>query len=177
MSAPGRSAAGEREFIDSPLHAGIGKHQLLVEWGLLPGPVLDLSAYIEPRRDRYYEALLRVTTHGDWDGWFRFFLEVIEEQARDAARRACHLYDLRTEMRQRVAAPRASALLPVLVDQLFQTPALTISIAMEILGVTHRWASQTIDKLIEAAILSEVHGPGRAGLFIAPEVLRALERR
>jgi Fic family protein len=148
---------------------------LLVEWGLLPGPVLDLSAYIEPRRDRYYDTLLRVSTQGDWDGWFRFFLEVIEQQARDAATRAYRLYDLRTEMRRRVAAPRASALLPVLVDQLFQTPALTISIAMDVLTVTHRWASQTIDKLIEAAILQEVPGPGRARLFIAPEVLRAIE--
>ena len=57
---------------------------LLVEWGLLPGPVLDLSAYIEPRRDRYYDALLRVSTHGDWADWFSFFLEVVAEQARDA---------------------------------------------------------------------------------------------
>jgi len=148
---------------------------LLVDWGLLPGPVLDLSAYIEPRRDRYYDTLLRVSTHGDWDGWFSFFLEVVEQQARDAAKRAYRLYDLRTEMRHRVAAPRASALLPVLVDQLFQSPALTISIAMEVLGVTHRWASQTIEKLIEAKILSEVPASGRARLFIAPEVLRAIE--
>jgi hypothetical protein len=78
-------------------------------------------------------------------------------------------------MRRRVAAPRASALLPVLVDQIFQTPALTISVVMQILGVTHRWASQTIDKLIEAKILCEVPGQGRARLFVAPEVLRAIE--
>jgi Fic family protein len=148
---------------------------LLVEWGLLPGPVLDLSAYIEPRRNRYYDALLRVSTHGDWDGWFSFFLEVIERQARDAVKRAYRLYDLRTEMRRRVAAPRASALLPMLVDQLFQTPALTISVAMTVLGVTHRWASQTIEKLIEAEILREVPGQGRPRLFTAPDVLRAIE--
>jgi len=148
---------------------------LLVEWGLLPWPVLDLSAYIEPRRNRYYDALLRVSTHGDWDGWFSFFLEVIERQARDAVKRAYRLYDLRTEMRRRVAAPRASALLPMLVDQLFQTPALTISVAMTVLGVTHRWASQTIEKLIEAEILREVPGQGRPRLFTAPDVLRAIE--
>jgi len=56
---------------------------LLVDWGLLPGALLDLSAYIEPRRDTYYDALLRVSTHGDWPGWFRFFLEVVERQARE----------------------------------------------------------------------------------------------
>jgi hypothetical protein len=77
-------------------------------------------------------------------------------------------------MRQRIAAPRASALLPVLVDHLFQTPALTISTVMEVLGVTHRWASQTVDKLTDVGILRGT-GPGRARLFIAPEVLRAIE--
>ena len=30
---------------------------LLVEWGVLPAPVLDLSAWLEPRRDRYYAGL------------------------------------------------------------------------------------------------------------------------
>ena len=80
---------------------------LLVEWGLLAGPMLDLSAYVEPRRDRYCETLLRTV--------------------------------------------------------------------MEVLGVTHRWASQTVDKLTDAGILREVPGPGRARLFIAPEVLRAIE--
>jgi Fic family protein len=148
---------------------------LLVEWGLLPGPMLDLSAYIEPRRDRYYEALLRVSTHGDWRGWFSFFLEVIEQQARDAGNRAQHLHDLRKEMRQRVATARASALLPVLVDQLFQTPAITINLAKDVLGVTHRAASLNVDKLIAAKILHEVPSSSRTRVFIASEVINAIE--
>jgi len=57
----------------------------------------------------------------------------------------------------------------------WKTPALTISVAMTVLGVTHRWASQTIEKLIEAEILREVPGQGRPRLFTAPEVLRAIE--
>lgn len=57
---------------------------LLVEWGLLPGPMLDLSAYIEPRRDRYYTALLEVSTAGDWASWFAFFLEVVAAAGRRA---------------------------------------------------------------------------------------------
>lgn len=50
---------------------------LLVEWDLLPGPLLDLSAYIEPHRDHYYEALLRVSTHGEWGSWLEYFLEAV----------------------------------------------------------------------------------------------------
>ena len=151
---------------------------LLVEWGLLPGPMLDLSAYIEPRRDRYYESLLRVSTQGDWAGWFSFFLEVIEEQARDATARARRLYDLRTKMRAQVATTRASAMLPLLVDQLFVVPAITINVATAVLGMTSRAASQNLERLVAAGILREIPGSGRTRrLFIAPEVLNAIEGR
>ena len=100
---------------------------LLVEWGLLPGPVLDLSAYIEPQRDRYYAGLLAVSTDGDWEGWYDFMVEVFAEQSLDAARRARRLHDLRTDFRRRVATSRSSGLLPTLVDELFQVPALTLT--------------------------------------------------
>jgi hypothetical protein len=63
-----------------------------------------------------------------------------------------------------------------MVDQLFLAPAVTIAAAQEVLGVTHRWASQTIDKLCAAGVLQEVAPAGRARLFIAPDILRAIER-
>jgi Fic family protein len=148
---------------------------LLVEWGILPGPLLDLSAYIERRRDRYYSTLLRVSTEADWRGWFMFFLEAVAEQARDTVVRARRLHELRTDMRQRVTTARSSALLPHLVDQLFEIPALTTGRAMEILGVTHRAASLTLARLVQAGVLTEVPGSGRTRLFIAAEIIDAVE--
>ena len=150
---------------------------LLVEWGVLPGAVLDLSAYIEPRRDRYYGALMAVSTHGDWLGWIDFMLEVFEHQARDAAARARALQELRDDFRRRVATTRASGLLPVLVDELFRVPALTITRARDLLGVTHRAATQNVEKLVAAGLLSEVPNSGRRRLFLAHEVITAVEGR
>ena len=46
---------------------------LLVEWGLLDAPILDLSARIEPRCNEYYARLLATSTDGDWSGWLSFF--------------------------------------------------------------------------------------------------------
>ncbi|MFD4430419.1 Fic family protein [Nocardia sp. NPDC058497] len=146
---------------------------LLVEWGLLPGPLLDLSSYIEPRRERYYEGLLRVSTDGDWLGWFEFFLEVIEEQARDSLARAVRLDALRTELRLRVARARSSGLLPILVDELFRSPIISIAIAMNALDVTHRAATLNVEKLVEAGILVEVTR-GRTRFFAAPDVLAVM---
>lgn len=99
----------------------------LVERGLLPAPLLDLSAYLEPRRDRYYDGLLKVSTQGDWTGWLLFFLEVVEEQARDALQRARSLQDLRERMRRQVSAVRSSGSAAKLVDALFDIPVITIS--------------------------------------------------
>jgi len=150
---------------------------LLVEWGLLPGPVLDLSAYIEPRREAYYGALLAVSMQGDWRGWYAFMLEVFEEQARDAVRRARRLQQLRDDYRQRVATSRASGLLPVLVDELFRIPALTIPRARELLDVTNRAAAQNVEKLVAARILRELPGARRPRLFVAAEILAAVDGR
>jgi len=148
---------------------------LLVEWGLLPGPVLDLSAYIEPRRDRYYDGLLAVSTHGNWTAWFDFMLEVFEHQAQDAVQRARGLDALRTDYLDRVTTSRSSALLVRLVDELFTVPALTIPHAQQVLGVTHRSASQSIARLVGLGILQERPARGRRRLFLAADVLTATE--
>jgi Fic family protein len=148
---------------------------LLVEWGLLPAPLLDLSAYIEPRRDSYYSGLFNVTAQGDWNGWLSFFLDVVAHQARDALQRARALQDLRERMREQTMISRASASSTRLVDALFDIPMLTIPRAQALLGVTHRAASLNIDKLVDLGILREVQIGRRPRLFVAPDVMAAVE--
>ncbi len=148
---------------------------LLVEWGLLPLPLLDLSAYIEARRDEYYAGLLRVSTEGRWLEWVQFFLTAVREQATDVVRRAQRLQQLRDEYRGRVATARSSGLLARLVDNLFETPALTINRARDVLGVTHRAATLNVEKLADAGIVSELQSGGRQRVFLAVDILRALE--
>lgn len=148
---------------------------LLVEWGLLRAPLLDLSAYIEPRRDQYYDGLLRVSTQGDWKGWFAFFLEVVEHQAGDARLRATRLHDLRERMRSQVTTPRGSGLPTLLVDALFDLPMLTIKRAQGVLGVTPRAAAMNIERLVAAGILRELEARGRQRWFRADEIMSAVE--
>jgi len=148
---------------------------LLVEWGLLPGPLLDLSAYIEPRRDRYYDALVGVSTKGDWITWTTFFLECVEQQARDTISRAGALNNLREDYRRRTAGARSAGTLGLLIDELFHVPALTNNKAIEILGVTHRAAAQNIDKLVAAGILVETQSRGRTRQFVARGIMNVVE--
>ncbi len=144
---------------------------LLVEWGLLPGPMLDFSAYLERRRQNYYARLLAVSMQGDWSGWVAFFLDAVAVQAKDALRRAQALQQLRDDYRSRVTGVRSSSLLPQLVDALFATPALTINAARGLLGVSHRAATIHITKLVDAGLLVEIPASGRIRRFMAREIL------
>ena len=149
---------------------------LLAEWGLLPEPMLDLSVYLEPRRDEYYARLLAVSTEGDWAGWIRFFLAAVTHQAADAADRAQRLQELRDDLRGRMGSV-GSALPGRLVEELFRSPATTITRAARHLGVTHRAARLNIAKLVAAGVLVEVPTRSRQKLFLAEEVLRVVEGR
>lgn len=48
----------------------------------LSRPYLYLSLYFKQHRDAYYQALQRVRTHGDWEGWMAYYLEGIDWTAR-----------------------------------------------------------------------------------------------
>lgn len=147
---------------------------LLQEWGLLPKPLLYLSAFFESRRDEYYERLLAVSTLGDWDGWLRFFFEGVSVGSRDVIDRARRVIELREDYHRRLQVTRASALLLKLVDYLFESPAIRIGMAQEHLGVTFRAASQNVQKLVDAGIVHEATGRDRNRVFVAREILALL---
>src|SRR5262245_9639116 len=50
----------------------------------LAEPILYLSLHFKFHRQEYYELLQRVRTHGDWEGWLRFFLNGVIETADEA---------------------------------------------------------------------------------------------
>src|SRR5262249_27219883 len=87
--------------------------------------------------------------------------------------RAVRLHELRTQLRSQVITPRSSSALPMLIDALFETPAMTITRARTLLGVTHRAATVTVERLVAAGVLAEVAPRGRARMFVAPGILAA----
>jgi len=147
---------------------------LLVHWGLLPLPLLYLSAYFERFRPAYYDLLLGVSERGAWEEWTMFFLRGVAVQARDAAGRAKRLEDLRREWTARLVGTRTSSLLLRLAENLFTRPVISIPEAQRVLGVTYPSASKNVGKLVEKGILSQL-GEGKYGrMFFAPEILQLI---
>jgi cell filamentation protein, protein adenylyltransferase len=98
----------------------------MIERELLPQPLLYLSAYFERERDGYYDGLMRVSTHGDWEAWLIYVLTGVREQATEAASLADRLLELQARTRERLQSRRATANALPLVDALFLNPLMTI---------------------------------------------------
>jgi Fic family protein len=147
---------------------------LLVEWGLLPLPLLYLSAFFHRRRQDYYDLLIAVSERSAWTEWVQFFLQGVTEQARDAIARARRLQDLQVTWRERLMQARASALLLRLADYLFDAPVLTIPEAQRLLEVTYRSAQRSVAKLVEAGVLRQVGEASYGKTFIAAEILNII---
>src|SRR6202049_1351510 len=75
---------------------------LLCAKGTLREPLLYLSLYFKTNRDRYYDLLQRVRTHGAWEEWLAFFLEGTEVTARSAAEAAKQILTLFAKDRDRI---------------------------------------------------------------------------
>ncbi len=149
---------------------------MLAETGLLPEPLLYLSAHFEHNRREYYDRLLGISRDGDWPAWIDFFVEGVGIVARDAAQRARNLLELRERIRQTLQESGQPSRLFTLVDALFAAPVTTVNQAMETMGLaSYRGAQKNIEKLMEAGFLAEVTGQKRNKVYVAKPITELLD--
>jgi Fic family protein len=142
----------------------------LVERKILYQPFLYLSAYIERNKEKYYSLLLDVSQNNGWINWIRFFLNGIIEQSRESIASIQNLMELKKKYDQKLNERKATRNSSMLVDQLFSNPIITVSSAMNFLGITYRGAQKVISFLIEEEILQEYDNRTRGKKFIAHEI-------
>ena len=148
---------------------------LLVEWGLLPLPLLYLSAYFERNREAYYAGLSAVSKRGAWREWVVYFLSGVREQSLDAVVRLRKLADLREQWREQAMRVRHSAVPVRLVEQLFETPTVTIAMIGRRLGITYPSAKRNVLRMVGAGVLQPLGEATYGQAFGAMEIFRLLE--
>lgn len=146
----------------------------LRERDLLPQPLLYLSAYFERSRSDYYEKLLRVSTHGDWNGWVAYFLAGVSAQAQEAIDLADRLLGLYDRYRELLQAEHATANALFLIDALFENPLMYTSRAEAVLGVSAPTARATIRTLEDKGILREITNRRWRKIYQADEIYELL---
>lgn len=143
--------------------------------GILPMPLLYLSAYFHRTRREYYDQLRRVSQAGSWHDWLTYFARGVASEAMDAVDRARRLKDLQADYIERIRTPRTSALVTKLIEDLIGHPMVNVASVAKALRVTPHTAQNHIDRLVKAGILREVTGRKRNRLFVADGIIKALE--
>ena len=146
----------------------------LVAKGVLPVPLLYLSAFFEATREEYYTRLLAVTEKGEWEGWLAYFLRGVAQQSEDALMRIQRIDDLLREWRARIA--KAPSRLPGKTIEFFaENPFWTVKKLAERLDVAFTTAQRAMDRLERAGIVTLTVEAKRNRVYCARAILEILE--
>lgn len=147
----------------------------LLRHGLLSEPTLTVSPWFEARRSEYDEALLGVSTEGDWDTFLTFFAHGLAEAADTTREQMLALVDVRQTLRDRVRGSSLRSALPLsVVDLAVAQPSFTVRTVARETDVTYGRANTVVGQLVDLGILEEVGRASGTRRFAAPEVLRVL---
>lgn len=167
-----------------PFHDGNGRlGRLLIVLqlcasGVLTEPTLSVSTWFEARRTEYYDALLDVSTEGDWSTWVEFFAQGLAESAEAARRRMLALAAVQTELKERLqSTPIRTGNARLLVDLAVGQPTFTVAQAARALGIGNAGAKKLIDSLVTHEVLAAYGERVYGRRFHAPRVLDVLLER
>jgi Fic family protein len=147
---------------------------LLVAKGVLPAPLLYLSAFFESTRREYYARLLAVTEQGAWAQWLTYFLTGVTQQAEDAFSRIQRIDDLLADWRERlVTSP--SRLPERAIALLVENPFWAVNRLAARLGVAFTTAQRAIDRLESASIVALAREAKRNRVYCARAILEILD--
>lgn len=150
----------------------------LVEKGVLEKPLLYISDFFEKHKTLYYDNLTFVREKNDLRQWILFFLEGVEQTAREAVLSLREILVLKDEIAKNriLKLGRKAEKAHQLLDILFQNPVISAKKGAEKLRVSPRTANELISHFLELGILKETTGHKRNRNFIFFEYLDILQR-
>lgn len=147
----------------------------LLSSGVLSEPTLTVSPWFEERRAEYYDALLRVSTHGDWDTFLAFFSQGLAAAATNTRHQMLALAAAHQSLKETVrASSLRSAHALDLVDFAVANPSFTVRKVEAALGVSYGRANSLVAQLTDIGVLDVVETGSQTRRFAAPAVLKVL---
>lgn len=149
---------------------------IMIAEGVLSSPLLYLSLYFKTRRAEYYEALQRVRTDGDWEGWLAFYLDGIAETANQASDTAARLVEVFKEHAAAIEGLGRARFTALKVHELFKKRCiLSLPVISKELDVSFPTANSTLGKLRQLGFVKEITGKRRHRVFSYEPYLRMLQ--
>ncbi len=146
----------------------------LVDRGILPSPILYLSAFFEAKRDEYYAHLRAVNENGDWEGWVEYFLNGVARQAEDALGRIKRMQETVAKWKQSFTA-KADKNCLLLIDDCMANPFMTVSGVAKKHKIAFPTAQRAIDKLEKSGVLKQTNDAKRNRMYCARKLLDILD--
>ena len=147
---------------------------MLVKRGVIPSPLLYLSAYFEATRQEYYARLLGVTERGEWEEWLIYFLRGVAIQSEDAVDRIQRIDGLFYQWKQGLIRGR-SRLPERALDLFAENPFWTVGGVAARLKVAFTTAQRAIDRLEREGVVARVGEARRNRVYCAGAILDMLE--
>ncbi len=147
---------------------------LLMQRGVLPLPLLYLSAFFEATRRDYYDGLRAVTERSAWEDWLLYFLNGVARQSEDALSRAERINQQLDQWRERVSRTGSGVALRLL-DLLGTNPFITVRKTEAQLGVAYNTAAAALRRLVKLRIVKQIGEARRDRVFCAQALLDILE--
>lgn len=148
---------------------------ILSKRGLLPEPLLYLSAFFDLHLTEYHRGLLEVSRKSDWNTWIKFFLQALAAQSDEALVNIEKLVRLHKKYRQVLHNKNASGNAITLMEHLFENPYISIPVAKKYLDVSYPAAKGTVMTLVSVGILTPTDIPHRSKIFVAAEIETSLK--
>jgi Fic family protein len=127
---------------------------MIAKWCNLSQPWLYMSSFFEKYKAEYVENMFKVSSEGAWEQWVDFCLTGTIHQANDAILRCAKLNELKSSMLARGHSGSIRA--ERIINGLFSTPFVRVSILHKKLGVSYPTAQSDIDRLEKLKILTHL---------------------
>lgn len=138
---------------------------------VLDSPTFYASAYLENTREEYYHRLAGISERGDWEGWIRYFLTAIEEQANTNSEKVESITDLYETTKGKVVELVSSQYTVNAIDALFERPIFTSATFQDLSGIPTQSAYRILRQLNEGDVITcvrESSGPKPARYLFQP---------
>ena len=128
----------------------------LCQQNILSKPLLYLSYYFKLNRTEYYDRLMNVRLHGDWENWIKFFLKGVEVVSDEATNSATAILSLKDRCSRTLSeASTNNSYFQNLLDILFETPIISRKDVIEKLGISSPTAGDLLDTFCRLDILMD----------------------
>ena len=147
---------------------------LLAQRGVLPQPLLYLSAYFERTRQDYYTRLQGITERGEWEEWLVYFLNGVAAESEDVIEKMLRIDELLSGWKLELVRDR-SRLPERALEQFAANPFWTVRALAERLDVAYTTSQRAIDRLEAVGAISLAASERRNRVYCAWAILDVLE--